>query len=478
MAEMRQISLTQQLKVKSGAHLVYFYSSMDVYIRNAASFVKVGMEFKQQVVIVDRRERCARVLDKLRRELSAEELGRVHIVDSCEGDQGGEGFNREQIMDKLDGLVRRFADNRQEFRLWGHVDGRRPEGDAGKLRVGECCCGKAWAGCGCVTVCAFNSESVPASLQTAMLRCHEYFMTDEEIVVSSLYRPSSVPGEMLPALAAQSELESEVDLYKQKLDFVHAVSHEVRNPLTVIKAYATLVMSKVHDAGDKDKLKAICDYVMEIDNEITHIINTEHMLSSEALWRKKPIYPKHLLADVIGIMEVKGRTQNIRLDTRVELAGTETVVGNATGFRLTVSNLLSNAIKYSQEGGAVRLVVYTEQRQLIIVVEDDGIGMSEAQTTLLFRKYEKMNEDRGGQGIGLFMVKKLIDHFRGSIDVWSRPNEGTRMTVKLPLACMAAAETAAGETLPPGSPPAAALLAAEALAAASAGAAGLSGAGV
>ncbi|MCD1258637.1 MEDS domain-containing protein [Paenibacillus athensensis] len=467
MAERRQISLTQRLQIKSGEHLVYFYSSMEAYIRNLASFIKVGHACKQQVIIVDNQERCAGMLERLRGQLSKEALGRVQAVDS--GD-------RAQAADQLDKLLRTFADKRQEVRVWRHADWRKPQGRAARMHAYDCACGRILDAYGCVTVCAFDGEAAPASLQTAMMRCHEYFMTDEEIVVSGLYRTLSAPGPAIPGLAAQSELESEVDGYRQKLDFIHAVSHEVRNPLTVIKAYASLVMSKVQDAGDRDKLKAICDYVMEIDNEMTHIINTEQMLTSEALWRKKPIQPKTLLADVIGIMEVKGRTQNIRLETHVELSGAETIVGNAIGFRLTVSNLLSNAIKYSQEGGAVRLFAYTEQRQLVVVVEDDGIGMSEAQTALLFRKYEKMNEDRGGQGIGLFMVKKLVDHFRGSIGVWSRPNEGTRMTVQLPLA-YAVAEHEAAEGLRPQHTAAAALLAAEALASGAADAAGLSGAG-
>lgn len=94
---------------------------------------------------------------------------------------------------------------------------------------------------------------------------------------------------------------------------------------------------------------------------------------------------------------------------------------------------MSNAIKYSHEGGVVDVDVSARDGKLRIVVKDEGVGMTPDQTAKLFRKYEKMNAEKTGQGIGLFMAKKLTDHFGGGIDVWSEPNRGTTVTVELPL---------------------------------------------
>jgi signal transduction histidine kinase len=269
-------------------------------------------------------------------------------------------------------------------------------------------------------------------IQIEMMKVHQYMMTDEDLVLSNLYR-SHQQHTVFPSLSKQTELETEMDFYKQKLDFVHVVSHEVRNPLTVIQAYAQIVKGHVTDAGDREKLEAICDYVKLIDNEITHIINTEHMLSTDLLWRKKLVLPKVLLAEVIEFMKVKARTQNIELQYELSLSGKEVLLSNTVGFKLIVSNLLSNAIKYSEEGMRVRLHAEHCGEELWITVADQGIGMSEEQQKKLFQKYEKLNEEKGGQGIGLFMVKKLIDHFDGTIEVKSEMEQGTCVVVKLPL---------------------------------------------
>nr|WP_243735178.1 HAMP domain-containing sensor histidine kinase [Paenibacillus turpanensis] len=224
-----------------------------------------------------------------------------------------------------------------------------------------------------------------------------------------------------------------MDLYKQKLDFVHVVSHEVRNPLTVINAYAKMVLNNTKDRRDRERLAAISDYVTLIDNEISHVIETEEMLSTDALWRKKLVSPYALLQEVTSIMEIKARTQNITFERAIALSGSETILSNSTGFKLIVSNLLSNAIKYSDEGGLVQCTANEHRGVLTIVIADHGVGMSEEQLSKLFRKYEKLNEEKGGQGIGLFMVKKLVDYFEGSIEVMSELGKGTTIVVALPL---------------------------------------------
>ncbi|WAH42121.1 hypothetical protein NZD89_00960 [Alicyclobacillus fastidiosus] len=88
-----------------------------------------------------------------------------------------------------------------------------------------------------------------------------------------------------------------------------------------------------------------------IDHEISDIIRTEHMLSSDALWVKKMIHPSNLMLEVLELMQAKARTQNVVLHTDLQLSDKETLFGNSGGFKLILSNLVSNAIKYSYEGG-------------------------------------------------------------------------------------------------------------------------------
>lgn len=433
MATRKKMALTQSLNVAAGSHILYFYIEPEQYIQNAVSFIRHGITLEQNVVIIENHEIWSRMEVILREEVNVSLLDRyVRHIDNNDFYGLHDQFAVNQILQNLNSIVQPYLDTKADLRLWGNVRWNPQSDILSKLQSYEDQCDITISEMGFLTVCAYDGNTVPAMIQTKLMKNHEYLMTDETLVQSSLYKNHKHHAPY-PALATRAEMESEMDLYKQKLDFVHVVSHEVRNPLTVIQAYAQILMTRNLGSEDQEKLQAICDYVRLIDNEITHIINTEHMLSTDLLWRRKLILPKLLIEEVIEFMSIKARTQNIQLRCDMSLSGKEMLLSNSVGFKLIISNLLSNAIKYSEEGMMVTLSVSMVDQHLMLNVIDEGVGMSEEQVSKLFRKYEKTNEEKSGQGIGLFMVKKLIDHFEGSIEVVSKIDQGTRIKVSLPL---------------------------------------------
>ncbi|SDD77313.1 His Kinase A (phospho-acceptor) domain-containing protein [Paenibacillus sp. UNCCL117] len=443
MAPQNSIPLTNKIQVQSGSHIVYFFSDYDKYIDNAVSFIRSGMELAQHVIIIDTREMYEAMERKLLAESDAEQWReRLHYMNQADFYETYRDFHFQRILSNLDGIVQPFVASMTDVRVWGQVGWKPQDHIPDKILQYEAECDAVLSKHGFLTVCAYDANIVAAAVQLKALQSHPYLMTDEALVLSGLYQRKEGDAAVLPILSAQQELESQMDLYKQKLDFAHVVSHEVRNPLTVIKAYSTLLMNKVQEPEDRDKLKAICDYVMLIDNEISHIINTEQMLSTDALWRRKLTIPRDLLLEVMEMMDVKARTQNILFHPDIRLEGGERLLSNATGFKLIVSNIISNAIKYSEEGRPVNFSAYCQDGFLVLETEDFGVGMTESQLGRLFQKYEKTNDQKGGQGIGLFMVKQLVEHHHGHIEVRSRVGEGTKMTVRLPMKETAAAETA------------------------------------
>lgn len=429
-----KVPLTNKLGVRQGSHILYFYSNLDGYIENAVSFISTGFELNQHVVFIDSYERYQRILDKLSYYYTEQELENIHYVNNHDFYEMYGDFHFNRVLENLHSIVQPYVDGKQVIRLWGHVDWMEQEDIMSKLYSYECNCDITLEGLGYTTVCAYAGQVVPANIQIEMMKTHEFLMTDEELVLSNLYKKSNLHNPTIyPSLSVQDNINSEVDLYKQKLDFIHVVSHEVRNPLQVIKAFSTLLLEDEEEEERRNKLKTIRDYVYVIDNEISHIINTEQMLSTDALWQKKLILPLKAIEEVSKIMLVKARTQNIQLHSKVAINENEMLLCNHIGFKLIISNLLSNAIKYSKEGDLVTFNVFTEKRQLMIEVIDQGVGMTQEQLTKLFIKYEKMNQDTSGQGIGLFMVKKLVDHFEGSIEVESTYGLGSTFKVSLPI---------------------------------------------
>jgi signal transduction histidine kinase len=107
--------------------------------------------------------------------------------------------------------------------------------------------------------------------------------------------------------------------------------------------------------------------------------------------------------------------------------------GNLMGIKLIISNLLSNAIKYSHEGETVIIDSFVEDYRLYIHIVDKGVGMTPENLERLYQKYQKINQEVAGQGIGLFMVYQIVKHFKGDIDIVSEEGKGTEVKLSFPL---------------------------------------------
>ncbi|CAM4378326.1 ATP-binding protein [Paenibacillus alkaliterrae] len=428
--------LTEHINVTSGAHILYTYDQLDFYIENAVAFIQSGLQLGQHILYVDNKDRSGIVMDKLKELGYGHSIPNIKYMNSSEFYMVSEIFTARKVLQKFTDLLKPLLDSGIPIRAWGHVDWKDDSIIDEELTAYECECDDAANRLGVLAVCAFSSIKLSASLHLRLMESHEYIMTDKQLTRSSLYNRTGNTV-IFPSLSEHTKIQDEMDLYKKKLDFVQVISHEVRNPLTVIKAYASMLLNETEslqlNAGAVKKLSDIADYVAVIDNEIAHILNTEQMLSSEALWQTSEIPPLPILQEVVAMMETKARTQNIQLNYCVNLSGQETMNSNATGLRLIISNLLSNAVKYSYEDSQVRFQADCSDGMLRIEIEDQGVGMSLEQQENLYRKYEKMNVDKSGQGIGLFMVKKLVDHFGGDIHISSEVGRGTLARVGLPL---------------------------------------------
>ncbi|EPZ50919.1 MULTISPECIES: MEDS domain-containing protein [Alicyclobacillus] len=428
----KSIPLTKSISVENGAHILYFYKTQSAYLENVVSFIEMGLNMGQHVIYIDSLQNYTALRELLEASRRASFLEQMTYVNNFKFYMMYRDFHFERVLQNLKDVVEPHLGAGRSIRLWGHVDWQAQEDIVERLHTYECSCDITVSDLGFLTVCAYDSGTVPSAVMIEMMRSHPLLMTDVDMVKSSLYasRRNSIT---LPSLSVQSELETERDLYKEKLDFVHVISHEVRNPLTVIKAYASLLKDATPaDSAHVDKLSSIIDYCTVIDHEISDIIRTEHMLSSDALWAKKLIRPRELMQEVLEIMAAKARTQNVTLVSEIHLEEAATICANRSGFKLILSNLLSNAIKYSYEGGQVMIRAYQVDRSLTVEVIDDGCGMSAEQKGRLFQKYQKMNDKASGQGIGLFMVKKLVDAFSGTIEVESELECGSCFRVRFP----------------------------------------------
>ncbi|WP_062051956.1 ATP-binding protein [Bacillus sp. JCM 19034] len=430
----RTIPLTERIDIKEGSHILYVYRSDELYLENLVSAIVVARSVNQHVIVIEEEEVYKKAIEKVKKELgtnSEDYLNKIHYINSVDFYLVNGNFHFNNAINYLHDLFTSYTEKKISVRVWGHVYLHNYLDNMDKLRTYESQCDQAVNDFNILTVCSYDGKITPAFVQTEMMRNHPYFMTDTELVKSPLYHETE--ESVFPSIASQKKIESDLELYRQKLDFIHVIAHEVRNPLTVIKSFAAILKTEVEKEDSIAKLALIEDYATAIDHEINHMIQTEQMLTVDSLWEITSIDILPVINEVIESMRVKARTQNIQLDTNINLSNSVNVQANAMGLRLVISNLLSNAIKYSQEGGRVILNSFIKNEHLTIQVIDQGIGMSQEEVEKLFKKYQKMNQDVPGQGVGLFMVYQLVHHFNGEIQVESEEKKGTKMEVTFSL---------------------------------------------
>jgi signal transduction histidine kinase len=420
------IPLTEAFTVPRSSCILYEYTGVEQYVVNAVSYIRTGLELGQSIIYVDEQDKHDRVRHALEARKDYQQVLRsIHYVECVGAD-----------LNELNERLRSIMAASPKSRLWVNIDFIAQAASTGKLTVDNLESAIRSHSHGEMIVCACDGTMLSGHVQTELLKKHAYFMTDEQLVPSHMYRGWQGPA-AFPSLADHMELRSESDLYKHMLDFVHEVSHEVRNPLTVIRAYAGMLKERVGDPEDRRRLATICDYVDLIHNEIAHLVRTEQLLSTDKSWERTLLSPKELLQEAAPAIALKARSQDIRFHCRIDLSGDELVLGNAQGFKLIVTNLAENAIKYSDADCEVRVEAAVRLSELVLIVSDEGSSMEDTDLRRLVSHIGQLHQEQGRgcapYGIGLYIVKKLVDHFGGVIEVENRAGVGKTVTVKLPL---------------------------------------------
>jgi PAS domain S-box-containing protein len=254
-------------------------------------------------------------------------------------------------------------------------------------------------------------------------------------------------GRMIGASRIARDITDRKVLDRMKDEFVGTVSHELRTPLTAIKGFIELVLDG--DAGpvqdtQREFLEVAARNADRLGAIINDILDVSRIESQQLEIRTEPIDLAAVLEDVLLTFRVMAKNKGLTL--RQEVAKLPKVLGDASRLVQVFSNLVSNAIKYTPKGEVGIKAIVTGDR-VEVVVHDSGIGLTQEEQGQLFTKFfrgqNSVVADSGGTGLGLVIAKAIVERHQGTIDVESRPGEGTRFRVVLPVAPGAGAESAA-----------------------------------
>ncbi|MET1055327.1 MAG: ATP-binding protein [Pedobacter sp.] len=223
-----------------------------------------------------------------------------------------------------------------------------------------------------------------------------------------------------------------------KQRFLSNMSHEIRTPLQSIIGYAEIIRNQKHpEHKDIEAIYHSSEHLLQIVNEI---LDYNRIISGKFTFQRKAFNIRELLDEVVSVMKPQAEQKNLIMRTSIELQGIEFVEGDAFRLKQILYNLLSNAVKFTQKGEVVLSVYYKRQLgnlHFTFMVKDTGIGFTEEESSRIFNEFEQIDStdkeviNKAGAGLGLTIIKSLVENQDGRIYVKSKSGSGSAFTVYL-----------------------------------------------
>lgn len=218
-----------------------------------------------------------------------------------------------------------------------------------------------------------------------------------------------------------------------KSDFISNVSHEFKTPLSSIQGYATLLQDESLSKSEKERyLKCIIQSTSSLSELVNNILKITKIDNQKISIEKQNYELDEQIRESILSFENEWNNKEIEFDLELEkihINADKVLMVNVW------NNLISNAIKYSHPKGVIHIRLYQEDKKIIIIIKDEGIGIPQESLPYIFDKFYQVEKSHNGEGngLGLALVKKIVNLSNGTIKVNSKINQGSEFIITLPL---------------------------------------------
>ena len=219
-----------------------------------------------------------------------------------------------------------------------------------------------------------------------------------------------------------------------KEEFIANASHELKTPITSISGFSELLLTGLGETDDlaKKYIQRIYDEsfrMQETINELLYLSNLDN--SSSNIKLDEVIYLDEIVLDIIEVMDDFAKSAKVTLKTNCIPAK---VLGNRILVEHLLTNLIQNGVKYNKENGEVLVEIKEDSDDFILAVKDTGIGIDEKSIDKIFDRFYRVDTSHsrktGGTGLGLTIVKRIVDVLGATISVRSTINVGTTFEVR------------------------------------------------
>ena len=218
-----------------------------------------------------------------------------------------------------------------------------------------------------------------------------------------------------------------------RTDFIANVSHEMKTPLAAMQNYGTLLQQPgLTDEKRMEYAKGITDASRRMADMMTNILKLNRLENQQIYPQAKAFDLGEQLCECLLQYESVWEKAGIEIET--DIMEDVIIRADAELLSLVWNNLFSNAFKFTKEGGSVSVSLHASGQDAVIRVADTGCGMSQEVGKHIFEKFYQGDTSRAvqGNGLGLALVKRVVDIMCGEIAVESVPGKGTTFTVKIP----------------------------------------------
>ena len=217
-----------------------------------------------------------------------------------------------------------------------------------------------------------------------------------------------------------------------KNDFISNVSHEIKTPLSVIQNYAKALQAKnITKEKQQEYLQGLIAQTSRLSELISNILKLNKLENQRIVPEIEEIDLSELLISSTLSFESLFEKKNLKLVCKI--AENVKLTSSASLLEIVFNNLISNAIKFTDEGGKIEISLIEDQTSATVKIKDTGCGISKEVGEHIFEKFYQGDTSRAteGNGLGLALVKKVIDTIGGDIMVESKVGKGSTFTIKL-----------------------------------------------
>jgi PAS domain S-box-containing protein len=245
-------------------------------------------------------------------------------------------------------------------------------------------------------------------------------------------------GKPIGVQAISRDVSARKALEQQQTDFLAMLTHDIRNPLEVILGYGEMLLDEARERNaprEMDMLLRLMGSALTVRSLVTNYLDFSKIEAGHLSLSTKPLALNNILRQVGEQYENEAR--RCRIDLRFQLQEELPAVwGDALALERVFANLLHNALKFTPDTGQITIRSAQHNGEVVATITDTGPGVTPEEMPVLFEKYRQAgtSRHREGAGLGLFIVKSLVDAHGGRVEVESTLDVGSCFSVFLPVA--------------------------------------------